>query len=134
MNPECKKIFDECPSMLRMALAMDVVEGEFNKKIGFPALRKVANNYLTGALITAEEIEQCQSQLPQWITEQESLQEQAWDLIHEFEKLMPINDLDNMPSWPWTNWGKTLQLPWSEDLRDAVLEASAVLAQEKMDR
>lgn len=134
MNSECKKMFDECPSMLRMALAMDVLEGEFNHRIGFSALRKVANHYLTGAAISAEEVDQCQSELPKWIAEQELLQEQAWDLIHALEELMPLSDLDNMPSWPWTEWGKTLQLPWSEDLGDAVLEASIVLAQERMNR
>lgn len=134
MNSECKKMFDECPSMLRMALAMDVLEREFNHRIGFPALRKVASHCLTGATITTDEVEQCRSKLPEWIAEQELLQERAWDLVHAFEELMPISDLDNMPSWPWTEWGKTLQLPWSEDLGDAVLEASVVLAQEKMNR
>lgn len=134
MNTECKKMFDGCPSMLRMALAMDVLEGEFGHRTGFPALRQVADHCLTGAVISVREIEACHSQLPGWIEEQESLQEQAWDLVARLEELMPTDDPDNMPSWPWTEWGKTLHLPWAENLGDAVLEASVVLAEEQMKR
>lgn len=134
MNLECKKMLDECPSMLRMALAMDVLEGEFNHGVGFPSLRKVAAHCLTGATIEDEDIQACKSTLPQWIAEQEVLQEKAWDLVHQLEELMPIDDPDNMPSWPWTDWGKTLQLPWAENLGDAILEGTVVVAQERMNR
>ncbi len=132
MNAECKQMFDECPSMLRMALAMDVTEGELDGETGFPELRDVAKHCLTGASITQEAIDSCRSQLAAWVEAQEGLQEQAWDVMAQLEELMPTDDLDNMPSWPWTRWGRTLHLPWSGCLSDAVLEASVVVAEKRI--
>jgi len=134
LNAECKQMLDECPSMLRMALAMDVTEGELDGETGFPELRDVARHCLTGALITQEAVDSCRSKLGTWIETQEELQENAWGLVGQLEELMPTDDLDNMPNWPWTKWGKTLHLPWSEHLGDAVLEASVVVAEKRIAR
>lgn len=131
MNAECKQMIDECPSMLRMALAMDVIDGELDGETGFPELREVARHCLTGALIAQETIDLCRSKLGAWIETQEELQENAWDLVGQLEELMPTDDLDNMPNWPWSKWGKDLHLPWSEHLGDAVSKASVVVAEKR---
>lgn len=131
MNAECKQMLDECPSMLRMALSIDVIDGELDGETGFPELRDVASHCLTGTLITQELIDSCRFKLGPWIENQEKLQEEAWDMVGQLEELMPTDDLNNMPSWPWTKWGKTLHLPWSEYLGDAVSKASVVVAEKR---
>lgn len=117
--------------MLRMALAMDVIDGELDGETGFPELREVARHCLTSTPINQETIDSCRSQLTPWIEVQEELQEKAWDLVGQLEEVMPTDDLDNMPSWPWTKWGKTLHLPWSEHLGDAISKASVVVAEKR---
>lgn len=115
-----------------MALAMDVLDGEFKGEVGFPSLREVAAHCLKGLPVSEEAIKDCQGRLNPWVQEQEQLQEEAFSVIEELEEIMPTTDPINMPGWPWTTWGKTLHLPWSENLSDAVTEAKVMLAAERL--
>lgn len=131
MNDECMELFNGCPSMLRMALAMDVIEGELDGATGFPSLRAVAKHCLTGSPISDAEVATCSESLDEWIGTQQVLQFESFEVMTELEDVMPIDDLDNMPIWPWTEWGKTLKYPWSECLGGAIKEARLYLDAEK---
>lgn len=120
MNNEVMELFSECPSMLQMALAMDVVEGELDGATGFPSLRAVAKHCLTGSPIADSEVAECSELLDGWVSTQQALQAECFEVLAQLEEVMPTSDLDNMPNWPWTEWGKTLKHPWSERLTEAI--------------
>ena len=108
-----------------MALAVDAVDGELYGETGFPALMAVAKHCLTGTEISDEEVGQCEKLLDGWIENQDRLQDEAFQVVIELEGVMPTTDLENMPAWPWTDWGKTLRHPWSGKLQMAINTARA---------
>ena len=132
MNNEVMELFDGCPSMLQMALAMDVVEGELDGDTGFPSLRAIAKHCLMGSPITDAEFAECSETLDEWVSAQQALQAECFEVLAELEGVMPTSDPDNMPDWPWTDWGKTLKHPWSERLTEAIEWANFYLDAKKV--
>lgn len=85
-------------------------------------VRDCINMDADGLEIPVEIREECAG----WITEQQSLQEKAADLIE-----LMINEINNtkdgLPGWIQEEWPVLIRMPWSQHLADAVKRAEECL-------
>lgn len=121
MTPQ--ELIKSLPQGLKDALELMMFERELGPDTGFPELRHVAQNAYLNATLNSGVLQVAESRLPNWLEEQEELQTEA---IQVLERLMDAEPLDpaNMPSWPWTDWAKSLRNPWSENLKKAIDQAN----------
>jgi hypothetical protein len=118
-----QELINFLPQGLKNALELMMFERELGPDTGFQELRHVAQNVYLSATLNAGVLTVAESRLPVWLEEQENLQIEATKILEQLMENEPL-DPANMPSWPWTDWAKSLRNPWSENLSKAVVQAN----------
>jgi hypothetical protein len=118
-----QELINFLPQGLKNALELMMFERELGPDTGFQELRHVAQNVYLSATLNAGVLTVAESRLPVWLEEQENLQIEATKTLEQLMENEPL-DPANMPSWPWTDWAKSLRNPWSENLSKAVAQAN----------
>jgi hypothetical protein len=123
MNPT--EFFNALPEQLQIALAVSVTEDTLTTT-GFPELREMAAHVCTGIPLQPQSMQVCQERIEDWICEQEQLQAIALKTIGQLMEKEPITT-EVLPAWRYTDWGKDLYNPWSDELALAIIMAKEEL-------
>jgi hypothetical protein len=112
---------DDLPPELVMAIQVWQDDPkQFVSAPGTAALRNLLNGNGTA--------EATWDELGPWLDERAALFEELAEVHALLLEAEPLTDPDNMPAWPWTWWGQTLNEAWAEDLAVAIGAAKGHLA------
>lgn len=113
---------DDIPPSLLMAVHVWLDDPkQFVSAPGTEELRNLLNGRATWVDV--------QEPMGIWLEERTALFEDLAEVQAMLLEAEPLDDLDNMPAWPWTWWGQLLNESWAEDLPTAIAAAKVYLSE-----